>query len=259
MTFPDPTRGELTEDGWATDRNSGVWTKSRDAAAERVDVDGFSLFVKKKSKVDTLNGNDKLIVSNNVGSGLQVKGKLKMGNGHDIIDINVTNIFAAWVHTHHFRSPKGLVNKGTIDMGNGNDAIYSSAETSIWHSDAVSLINDKTIKMGKGNDLINARKGGLGGKGTIKMGSGDDEFAGFGDMKLVDGGSGEDKVRFGIGVYSVTKKGNKFRIAKGIGTADYKSFEMVGSHWSREDEFVPLEFNKKNFAMIVDDHGVTFI
>ena len=62
------------------------------------------------------------------------------------------------------------------------------------------------------------------------MGKGDDEFSGFGDMKLVDGGKGEDRLRLGTGVYSVTKKGSKFRVAKGIGIADFKSFELVGSY-----------------------------
>ena len=40
--------------------------------------------------------------------------------------------------------------------------------------------------------MIDAHKGGLSDDGIIKMGSGDDEFSGFGDIKLVDGGKGED-------------------------------------------------------------------
>ena len=107
--------------------------------------------------------------------------------------------------------------------------------------------------------MIDARHGGLGGDGKIKMGKGDDEFSGFGDMKLVDGGKGEDRLRLGAGVYSVTKKGSKYRVAKGNGSVDFKSFEKVGSHWSRDDEFVDFDFNKNQFAMVVDQHGVTFI
>lgn len=113
--------------------------------------------------------------------------------------------------------------------------------------------------MGNGDDVIDARNGGLGGNGKIKMGNGDDEFSGFGDMKLIDGGKGEDKLRLGEGVYAVMKKGSKYRLAKGIGNVDVKNFELVGSFWSRDDEFVELDFNKDQFSMIVDQHGVTFI
>jgi len=42
--------------------------------------------------------------------------------------------------------------------------------------------------IGKGDDLIDARFGGLGGHGKIKMGKGDNEISGFGDMKLIHGG-----------------------------------------------------------------------
>ena len=113
--------------------------------------------------------------------------------------------------------------------------------------------------MGAGDDLIDARNGGLGGSGKVKMGKGNDEFAGFGDMKLVDGGKGKDRLRLDAGVYSVMKEGKQFRVAKGIGSADFKSFEEVGSMWSRDDEFVEFDFNKDQFAMVVDQHGVTFI
>ena len=66
----------------------------------------------------------------------------------------------------------------------------------------------------------------------------------FGDIKLVDGGKDGDRLRIGTGVYSVTKKGSKFRVAKGIGSADFKGFEQIGSFWSRDDEFVELDFTK---------------
>ena len=66
----------------------------------------------------------------------------------------------------------------------------------------------------------------------------------FGDIKLVDGGKGGDRLRLGTGVYSVTKKGSKFHVAKCIGSADFKGFEHVGSFWSRDDEFVELDITK---------------
>ena len=65
--------------------------------------------------------------------------------------------------------------------------------------------------MGKGDDLIDASAGGLGGNGKIKMGKGDDEFAGFGDMKLVDGGKGvTSKSLKPMGSYSSSLK-NPFK------------------------------------------------
>ena len=143
-------------------------------------------------------------------------------------------------------------------MGDGNDVIISSTRK-VPGGETDALINHKTINMGKGDDLIDASAGGLGGNGKIKMGKGDDEFFGFGDMKLIDGGKGEDKLRFGAGVYAVMKKGSKYRLAKGIGSIDVKNFELVGSRWSREDEFVDFDFNKNQFAMVVDQYGVSFI
>ena len=169
-----------------------------------------------------------------------------MGNGRDLIDIRVTN------------SLIGIENSGKIDMGDGNDVITSTTRT-VPGGDTDALINHKTINMGAGDDLIDASAGGVGGNGKIKMGKGDDEFAGFGDMKLVDGGKGVDKLRLDMGVYSVTTKGSKYRVAKGNASADFKSFELVGSVWSRDDEFVDFDFNKNQFAMVVDQHGVTFI
>jgi hypothetical protein len=134
-----------------------------------------------------------------------------------------------------------------------------SPRSKVKGQDEDALINNKKLLMGNGDDVIDARNGGLGGNGKIKMGNGDDEFSGFGDMKLIDGGKGEDKLRLGEGVYAVMKKGSKYRLAKGIGNVDVKNFELVGSFWSRDDEFVELDFNKDQFSMIVDQHGVTFI
>lgn len=243
---PEATPGELTVEGWSSTDNSGTWTDNIDAASEFKAIDGFSLFIKKWVSVDTLGGNDKLIVGNKSGSGLEVKGRLIMGAGHDRIDITVTN------------SLIGIENSGKISMGSGNDIIISTAKK-VKGGDTDALINHKIIKMGDGNDLIDASDGGLGGNGKIKMGKGDDEFAGFGDMKLVDGEKGEDKLRLDMGVYSVMKKGSKYRLAKGNGSVDFRSFEMVGSIYSSEDEFVDFSFDKKEFAMIIDQHGVTFI
>ena len=107
--------------------------------------------------------------------------------------------------------------------------------------------------------MIDARHGDFGGDGKIKMGKGGDEFSGFGDMKLVDGGKGEDRLRLGTGVYSVTKKGSKYRLAKGNGSLDVKNFEQVGSFWSHDDEFVDFGSNKDQFGMVIDQHSVTFI
>ncbi len=196
--------------------------------------------------MDTLGGNDKLIAYNEAGSGFEIKGNSSMGAGRDLIDVRVTN------------SLVGIENFGKIDMGEGDDVITSTTRK-VKGGDTDALINHKTINMGNGDDLIDASAGGLGGRGTIKMGKGDDEFTGFGDMKLIDGGKGEDKLRLDAGVYSVTTKGSKYRVSKGKGFIDFKNFEMVGSMSSRDDEFVDFDFNKKEFAMVVDQHGVSFI
>ena len=169
-----------------------------------------------------------------------------MGDGHDLIDVRV------------FYST-GIENRGKINMGAGDDEIITTTTSeNIWdYSDA--LVNHKSIKMGAGDDLINARQGGIYSKGKIKMGSGDDEFEGFGDMKLVDGGKGKDRLRLDTGIYSVMKKGSKFHVTRGINSANFKSFELIGSYFSRDDEFVEFDFNKDQFSMVVDQHSVSFI
>jgi len=48
-------------------------------------------------------------------------------------------------------------------------------------------------------------------------------------------------------------------VTKGRASADFKSFEEVGSMWSRDEEFVTFDFNKDQFAMVVDQNGVSFI
>lgn len=242
---PDASSGELTEEGWTSSENSGTWSERRDAATEFADIDGFSLFIRDGMTVDTLDGNDKIIVFNENGNGLEVKGTLKMGDGHDLIDVS------------SYDSLVGIENYGKIDMGGGDDVIVSSVEKVPGDEDA--LINHKKINMGKGDDLIDARFGGLGGDGTIKMGKGDDEFIGFGDMKLINGGKGKDRLRLGTGTFDVQKRGKKFLLSKDIGSLEIKSFEQIGSFWSRDDEFVELDFNQDNFSMVVDQHGVTFI
>ena len=240
------TRGELTKEGWTSSEDSGSWSVDRDAASEFNDIEAFSLSISKGVTVKTLSGNDKLIAKNDLGSGLEVKGNLSMGGGDDLIDIRVTNSFV------------GIENSGKINMGTGNDAIISSTRN-VAGGDIDALINHKSINMGAGDDVIDASAGALGGIGKIMMGKGNDLFAGFGDMKLIDGGKGVDKLQFDRGVYSVTLKGSKYRIAKGKGSADFTGFELVGSLWSRDDEFIPFDFNKKKFAMIVDEHSVLFI
>lgn len=239
-------RGELTKDGWTSSEESGSWSDDRDAASEFTDIEAFSLSVSKGVSVKTLSGNDKLIAKNDLGSGLEVKGNLSMGSGDDLIDIRVTNSFV------------GIENSGKINMGAGNDSIISSTRN-VSGSDIDALVNHKSINMGAGDDIIDASAGALGGIGKIMMGKGNDLFAGFGDMKLIDGGKGVDKLQFDKGVYSVKLKGSKYRVAKGKGSADFTGFEMVGSLWSRDDEFIPFDFNKKKFAMIVDEHSVLFI
>jgi hypothetical protein len=243
--IPIGVYGELTEEGWTSSEDSGTWSENRDAATELNDIDGFSLRIRDDVTVDTRGGNDKLIVTNELGGGIEVKGTLLMGDGHDMIDVRTKDAVV------------GIENFGTIDMGNGDDYIYTEV-TKVIGQDEDALINHKVLNMGDGDDVIDARNGGLGGNGQIEMGDGDDEFSGFGDMSLVDGGEGQDKLRLGRGVYSVIKKGTAYRVAKGIGNLDIKNFELVGSFWSREDEFVELDFNKDQFAMVIDHHGVTF-
>ena len=248
--FPNKTTfyfpGELSKDGWFTLEDNGNWSNRDDIVQEVDNPEKLSLFVEKNVEAKTRDGDDKLLVSNEDSVGLWVKEKavLDMGDDDDLIEIKSRDSLAA------------IENYGKIFMGDGNDEIYAEITGGV-PGDEDALINYKLIDMGSGDDKLDAMNGGLGGDGRIKMGKGDDIFAGFGDMKKVDGGSGNDHLLLGNGVYAVLKKGDDYRFARGIGSITVTSFEKIGSYLADgPSDLIDLDFDKDEFVVKVEDDNI---
>jgi len=248
--FPNKTTfyfpGELSKDGWFTLEDSENWSNLDDIVQEVDNPEKLSLFVEKNVEAKTLDGDDKLLVSNEDSVGLWVKEKavLDMGDDNDLIEIKSRDALAA------------IENYGKIFMGDGNDEIYAEITGGV-PGDEDALINYKLIDMGSGDDKLDAINGGLGGDGRIKMGNGNDIFAGFGDMKKIDGGSGSDHLLLNEGVYAVLKKGDNYRFARGIGSITVTSFEKIGSYLSDGTSgLIDLDFDKDEFVVKVEDDNI---
>jgi hypothetical protein len=137
----------------------------------------------------------------------------------------------------------GIQSSGRIITGTGNDKIFSRGEENgINNRSSESYIatgagNDKikgvggmhgiinygTISTGPGKDRVDATKGGFWGNGKTNLGIGNDLLKGFGPG-FFDGGSGNDKVLFTQGTYTII--GNTIA-SEGL-TMNVNNFEVIG-------------------------------
>ena len=143
--------GELTNSGWQSQSNSGLWTKEADRLDSSEAGQTISWTIADQQKVDTLQGGDSLIVEGANRPALTNAGSLKMNRGKDRLHFSVNGHATA------------LVNEGMINMGKGRDQI-----------DLVTglLAGEGKIKLGPGNDLFSSfgQQGMLnGGKGTDQL------------------------------------------------------------------------------------------
>ena len=143
--------GELTNSGWQSQSNSGLWTKEADRLDSSEAGQTISWTIADQQKVDTLQGGDSLIVEGTNRPALTNAGSLKMNRGKDRLRFSVNGHATA------------LVNEGTINMGKGRDQI-----------DLVTglLAGQGTIKLGPGNDLFS----GFGQQGLLNGGKGTDQL-----------------------------------------------------------------------------------
>ena len=137
----------------------------------------------------------------------------------------------------------GIQNSGRIITGEGNDKIFGRGEkngiNNLYSEDYIAtgegndkitgvggmhgIINYGTISTGPGKDIVDATKGGFWGNGKTNLGIDNDLLKGFGPG-FFDGGSGNDKVLFTQGTYTII--GNTIA-SEGV-TMNVNNFEVIG-------------------------------
>ncbi|QEY32034.1 hypothetical protein EVJ50_07065 [Synechococcus sp. RSCCF101] len=182
--------------------------------------------------VNTREGSDEITASGAMDA-LTVSGVLNLGGGSDEIVATGTS--------------RGIVNDGRIFTGGGDDEV-----TGIGPDQGI--FNTGVINTGKGEDEVEAR-GGFGGSGTINLGQGDDDLIGFGSGRFI-GGSGDDEISFGQGVYVINAEAGTI-VSNGI-TMRVSQFEEVGGIQSGEFDFASgtLTVNANGIATFVADSSV---
>ena len=143
--------GVLTNAGWQSQNNSGLWTKKADRLDSSEAAPTISWTIANQQKVDTLQGSDRLNFEGSTMPVLTNAGSLKMNRGKDRLRFSVNDKATA------------LFNEGTIDMGKGQDQI--DLLTGL-------MAGQGTIKLGPGNDLFS----GFGQQGMLNGGKGHDQL-----------------------------------------------------------------------------------
>lgn len=171
--------------------------------------------------VDTLDGNDVLMGTNNGGAGdaygILNTGTINTSNGNDTIsgkgNIGIYNTGRIATGTGDDKifaiayANGGLRNYGTIDTGTGNDTITATVNNKY----SSGLSNYGTIDTGTGNDTISVTNG-ISNNGTIKTGSGNDTLESYqrgidnSRFATIDTGDGDDII---TGQSSVSLGGSK--------------------------------------------------
>ena len=145
------TFGNLDNNGWQFGLFSGTWSDGDDQleiARETVDI---SWKIGVNQKVNTMNGNDLLVLGGMTQPALINSGNLRMERGNDQLSLSVDE------------NPVALHNMGMINMGKGKDRI-----------DLITgmITGDGKIKMGANNDFFH----GFGDQKIISGGKGIDQL-----------------------------------------------------------------------------------
>ena len=106
------------------------------------------------------------------------------------------------------------------------------------------IINHGVISTGPGQDIVDATKGGFWGNGETNLGIDNDLLKGFGPG-FFDGGSGNDKVLFTQGTYTII--GNTIA-SEGV-TMNVNNFEVIGGVQAGS-------FNYTDGTLTVDSVGI---
>ena len=154
FTFQDSTElptPQLTEDGWNSPDQSGLWTQKADVINSFSKDSSEGWFVARSTTVKTLRGDDQLTFSNSDGVALTVEGSLITGKGNDQIKLVTEGAHTALHNTGRIKLGKGadrinllaggLDGNGKITLGNGTDELLGFGDQTVIHG-------------GKGSDTL---------------------------------------------------------------------------------------------------------
>ena len=188
----------LVDDGWINEGGDFFpWTDNTDIVDE-----GDDILVEEEVVTNTLQGDDLIIGSSELGVGIKNFGTIQTVEGDDTITSNggLVGIFNSRFGTITTGEDDdvitgsdaliGIGNRGLIKTGNLNDIIIGSGSE-------YGISNFGIIESGNGKDTIDALDGGFIGFGTINLGLDDDLIRGFGEQ-VVDGGDGFDTAALGF-------------------------------------------------------------
>jgi len=130
-------------------------------------------------------------------------GVLKLKSGNDSLIGRATGVASLQNH--------GISNLGIIETGPGNDLVIGSQVNLAPSGNELDagIYNDGLISTGRGEDIVDALVGGfvsgytLWQPGLVDLGGDDDILKGYG-AGVFDGGSGEDRILLGEGIYTAS-------------------------------------------------------
>lgn len=146
-----------------------------------------------------------------------------------------------------------LTNAGSLKMNRGKDRLSFSVNGS-----ATALFNEGTINMGKGRDQIDLLTGSLDGEGTIKLGTGNDLFSGFGQQSLLNGGKGHDQLMLPTGRYELLPEGKRWRITQNELTMVIRSIETVGGQQTPEGSRLMIKDLEQPSTLIINESYISW-
>ena len=148
--------GELTNQGWNAIESKGVWTDQADQLDFSDSTPAISWEISEDQRINTLQGNDLLIIKSKNSPAFTNFGTFRMHKGRDLLRIN-----------GHETTPS-LKNEGVINMGKGRDQIDLLTG---------SMIGKGRIRLGPGKDIFR----GFGAQQLVDGGKGHDQ------LRLPDG------------------------------------------------------------------------
>ena len=216
--------------------------------------------------INTLAGGDRIIGETLLGdSAIYNAGSLFTGEGDDKIigksiqiepgivnDGNINTGIGSDIIKGFSQDNHGILNFATITTSQGDDKIigYNYGINDNENLDGIQTSgriitgggNDKIF--GPGQDIVDATKGGFWGNGETNLGIDNDLLKGFGPG-FFDGGSGNDKVLFTQGTYTII--GNTIA-SEGV-TMNVNNFEVIGGVQAGS-------FNYTDGTLTVDSVGI---
>jgi hypothetical protein len=179
-------------------------------------------------------GNDSVIGTSSVQSGLYNEGLIDTGRENDTIkgvsrdsrglenqgDIYTQDGADLIIGTSERQ--EGISNSGTISMAGGNDTLRGSGLLA-------GLRNDGYISMGTGSDRVDVLNGGFSGNGYLDLGPGFDTVIGFG-AQTVDGGGDRDTLLLAKGRYTIADNTDPWGNTFGKAITDRSGTTMVAAN-----------------------------